>query len=828
MINDSTASTPSVLSLSKLDFCRSNVKCLHCGQPVPDLESHSRTDERFCCEGCRSVYTIIQSHGMGRFYDFRNEGLWKGSQPKSTLKHYTEFDDPTFLRTHCKPTENEVFETQFYLEGVHCAACVWLVEKLPNMVFGVVRSHLNLRTSILSLKWHAASVKLSEIAQKLDKLGYPPHPAKNNTTRSLRIREDRQHILRLGVAGALAGNIMLMAIAMYAGLFTGIQAEYNSLLRWASMLLGWISLLGPGKVFFNGAWSAIVSRTPHMDLPIALGLGVGGITGTFNTLFERGDIYFDSLAVLVFLLLIGRWIQYRQQRKVEDAVELLFSMTPSSCKRLENGEVREISIESLRQGDLVEVTAGQIIPGDGNVVNGQSNIDESLLTGESKPRSIGVKDSVYAGTINVSSIVRVRIKEIGMDTRVGKLMKMVEEGIRNKSPIVMVADRMAGVFTVAVLLVAASTFGIWWWMNLPLQAANHTIALLIVACPCALGLATPLALAVTIGRAAKRKILIKGGNVLEHLSRKGTVFFDKTGTITAGKMSLFHWHGAEDVKSMVAAVEAQTSHPIARAFLEKFSIAEFKAHSVIQDAEGGISGKVANQDVLIGSCSFMRKRNITLPDWASTNIQAYLKEALTPVIVAVEGHVKATAAFGDPIRTDAQNTLSELYCLGWEAEILSGDHPDIVRSVANALGVPENKAKGGLTPEEKLRIVNQRKKRELVVMIGDGVNDAAALSSADVGIAIRSRTDVSLTAADISLVDPRLSSVVELIRASRRTVRGIRRNLIASLSYNITAVSLAGLGYINPLVAAVLMPLSSFTVVSFTLAAKTFDRPLCR
>ena len=209
MINESTVSLPTALSGSNNEIDLGASECLHCGLPVPNCESEVRDADRFCCQGCRTVYTIIQSHGMGRFYDFRTEGLWKGRQPKSTLKRYIELDDPTFLKNHCHSMGEGVFETQFYLEGVHCAACAWLVEKLPKMVAGVVISYLNLRTSIVSLKWYASSVNLSEIARKLDDLGYPPHPAKNHKTRSIRIREDRRHILRIGVAGALAGNIML-------------------------------------------------------------------------------------------------------------------------------------------------------------------------------------------------------------------------------------------------------------------------------------------------------------------------------------------------------------------------------------------------------------------------------------------------------------------------------------------------------------------------------------------------------------------------------------------------------------------------------------------
>ncbi|MCY2986736.1 MAG: heavy metal translocating P-type ATPase metal-binding domain-containing protein, partial [Planctomycetota bacterium] len=545
-------------------------RCTHCGLPVPRGLLDATRAEQFCCAGCRAVYAMLQGCGLERFYRLRDATDAEPEPARTTDRQYREFDDPVFRNLYCQPTGDGLQTCELYLEGVHCAACVWLVEKLPRVAPGVVEARLDLRRSLVRICWVDSQISLARIARTLDSLGYPPHPAKDAQARTRRKQEDQRFLIRIGVAAACMGNVMTLAFALYGGVFTGIEAQYSQLFRWTSMVFGLIALAGPGNLFLRGAWAALRTRTAHLDVPIALGLTAGGLAGTANAIAGRGEIYFDSLTMLVFLLLVGRWIQRRQQRWANDALELLFSLTPTAARRVAADGVREVPIEAIGPGDLVEVRAGDAIPTDGVVVAGQSTVDQSLLTGESRPMLVLPEDRVQAGTVNLGARLLVRVEAVGDQTRVGKLVRLVEECSRNRAPLVQFADRVAGRFVVVVLALSAITLGLWLWRE-PARAIDHAVALLIVTCPCALGLSTPLAVSVALGRAARRRILIKGGAALERLAQRGTIVLDKTGTLTAGRTTVVSWFGDDGAKPLVVALETHSAHPLARALVAAFA-----------------------------------------------------------------------------------------------------------------------------------------------------------------------------------------------------------------------------------------------------------------
>ena len=663
------------------------------------------------------------------------------------------------------------------------------------------------------------------MARALDSLGYTPHPGRDGETRAMRRREDRTFLIRIGVAGAAAGNVMVLAFALYGGLFSGIEAEFAGYFRWMSMLLGVLSLAWPGSVFFRGAWAALRTRTAHLDLPIALGLAAGGVMGTINTLRGAGEVYFDSLTVLVFLLLVGRWIQRQQQRWAADAVQLLYTLTPAFARRIEveGGPAREVPLEAVARGDLLEVRAGDTIPVDGIVEHGTSRVDQALLTGEPRPAAVSAGSRVAAGTLNLAAALHVRASATGADTRVGRLMALVEQSSRRRTPIVQFADGLAGRFTIALIALATLTLGVWLWLD-PGQAAEHTAALLIVACPCALGLATPLAVAVAIGRAARQGILIKGGDPLETLSRRGLVLFDKTGTLTQGRACLVRWVGDATAQPLVAALEAHSSHPIAEALCAAFGEESPLPTTDVMHASGaGVEGLVAGRRVRVGSIEYVPEPARAACDWLNEAVAQCVADGLTPVVVCVDGTVAALAAVGDAVRPDAREAIAALRARGWRVGILSGDHPQVVEAVARQVGIDPRSAHGHVSPEAKLAAVENARRAGPVVMVGDGVNDAAALSAASVGIAVQGGAEASLAAAHVYLNQAGLGPVVALLGASRRTFRAIRRCLATSLTYNAVGALLAITGVINPLIAAVLMPLSSFTVLSIALGARTFS-----
>ncbi|HVT82087.1 MAG TPA: heavy metal translocating P-type ATPase [Phycisphaerae bacterium] len=816
------------------------ISCAHCNLPVPAGLVDPAAPLQFCCHGCRTVYGVIHACRLDQYYALlqrdREVGADESAPAKTTGKAYREFDDPHFLDFHAPlNAERGTRTVEFYLEGVHCAACVWLVEKLPAVLPGVLEARLNLGQALVRITWVAGvkdekrgkdegAVTLSRIARALDSLGYPPHPARSTTARQIRTLTDRRQLIRIGVAGACAGNTMLLGTALYAGLFAAMDPAYVALFRVLSAVIGMVALCWPGSVFFKGAWAAIRTRTPHLDLPIALGLGAGGIAGTINTVRGTGEIYFDSLSVLVFLLLVGRFLQHRKQATADDAVELLFSLAPMSAHRVAaDGTVSDVPIAAIHLGDTVEVLAGESAPVDGEIIAGATTVDESLLTGESFPKTLGAGAVMHAGTTNIASPVRLRVQATGIATRVGKLMRLVTEAARRKAPVILLADRIAGRFLIAVITIAVATFAYWFLRGSP-AAADHAVAVLIVACPCALGLATPLAVTVAIGRAARRGILIKGGDALERLAKPGLLLLDKTGTLTAGEISLQFWEGCEAIKPLVAAIEGHATHPLARAFVKALGATTLAAADVQQDMAGGISGTVEGRRLLIGSPAFVAAHCGAIAASWEQAVKRCLSRGLTPVLVAERGTVVAVAGFGDTVRPDARPALDRLRAQGWQIGILSGDHPDIVYRVAEQLEIDPTHAQGGLTPEQKLAHVRQAlaAASRPVVMVGDGVNDAAALAAATVGIAVHGGAEASLAAAGIYLTKPGLGAIVDAVSAARSTLRVIRRSLAASITYNIFAVSLALTGLINPLVAAVLMPISSITVLSLAFSVRTF------
>jgi len=805
-----------------------DVYCAHCGLPVPLGLIDETHDEQFCCNGCRTVYRVIHGCGLDRFYNLRGATDAEVTPAQITDRQYGEFDDPVFEDLYIEQSSSETFVTELYLEGVHCAACVWLVEKLPQVLPGVVEARLDMRRSLVRIRWDAQQVSLSRIARMLDSLGYPPHPAKDKRARELRRKEDHRFLIRIGVAAVCAGNVMTLAFALYGGVFTGIETQYSNLFRWSSMVFGLIALVWPGNLFFRGAWAALRTRTAHLDLPIALGLMAGGMAGTVNAILGRGEIYFDSLTVLVFLLLVGRWIQRRQQRWASDSIELLFSLTPTSARRVDGDRTTDVPIEAIGPGDVIEVRAGESVPTDGIVLDGRSSVDQSLLTGESRPIAVATGDTVHAGVVNVAACLQVRVEAIGEHTRVGKLMRLVEECSLSKAPIVQLADRIAGWFVAVVLALAATTLGVWLWFD-PSQAVDNAVALLIVTCPCALGLATPLAVTVAVGRAARRGILVKGGEVLELLAERGTILLDKTGTITAGRTTVLSWVGDEQAKSLVAALEAHSAHPIAAALVAALNSEEQAAvwptptvTDVQQMPEGGLIGNVDGRNLTVGSSGFVRSRGVPIPPDILAAEREAVARGLSPVLVTIDNRCVAAVGLGDSIRDDVRGAIDEIKRVGWEVHILSGDHPEVVEAVGRELGIPDQHALGGATPENKVDYVGTAIREGRVVMVGDGVNDAAALSAATVGIAVHGGAEASLSAADVYLNRPGVAPIVDLVRAASRTLRTIRRSLAVSLCYNAIAASLAVCGVIGPLVAAILMPISSFTVLALAYASPTF------
>ncbi len=791
--------------------------CAHCALPVPAAQRNAQTIEQFCCAGCRTVHAALREWGLQSGWEQRLREADAAPRPAcSSGRDFEEFDDPAMLSA-CGEIRDERGRAELYLEGVHCAACAWLVERLPRAVPGVISARLDLTRGVVEVCWEARRTSLAAVARGLDRFGYPPHPARAGEN-DRRRKEDRGDLIRLGVAGAIALNLMGIAFALYGRWFHGMDAATSAFLRVISCGLGALSLAWPGRIFLRGAWTALRARAPHLDLPIALGLLAGWFGGTWNVLRGEGEVYFEGLGMLVFLLLAGRFLQRRQQRRAHDSLALLHALAPSVARRrTTQGAWQSVPASALRPGDAVEVLAGETVPADGRILEGNADFDLALLTGESLPVGLQPGDCAYAGTISLSARVVVEVASAGAQTRVGRIAAMVSRAASERAPVVQLTDRLAGYFAAITVVLAGLTA--WFARDLGgTVALDRAVALLIVACPCALGLATPLALTASIGRAARRGILVKGGTALERLAQPGWLLLDKTGTLTEGRLHLAAWSGDVRGAELLAALEVGVAGPYAAALRELSVVND--SPPIVEHARHwpgrGVSGQVEGSALLAGSPAFLAEHGVLVPAAA---VESAVAAGRTPVALAVDGNCVGVAELSDRLRVGAADTLRALRDRGWELRLLSGDHPRVVAAVAAELGLPPESAQGGLSPEEKLNAVRAARAAsggQSVVMVGDGINDAAALAAADVGIAVHGGAEASLEAADVHLSAPGggMAALDELFTSARGTMRTIRLCLGVSLAYNLLGAALAAVGMISPILAAVLMPLSSLTVTA--------------
>jgi len=795
------------------DAAPSPAACWHCALPVPDVRHDPEGTPRFCCAGCHAAWSILHELGLGRYYRLAER---RGTAVASSGHSFEQFDHASFQTHYVTHAADGLATTELYLEGVHCTSCVWLVERVPLTLDGVVEARLDVAHRRVHLVWDERHTSLSSIAKLLDQLGYRAHSCRGRDAARRRRSEDRGLLIGIGVAAALAINVMILALALYSGWFSGMDRDTERYFRWMSLMLTAPALLWPGRVFFRSAWAALRARTLHMDLPIAVALGAGFSRGTINTITDRGPIYFDGVTALIFLLLVGRFLQQRAYRAAVDSAELLHALTPASARVIEDAVTRHVPVEALVPGMSLEVLAGDTVAADGLVVDGDSEIDLSLLTGESRPQRVTTGSQVWAGTLNRNARLVVRIERTREQSRVGRMLQEVELAAQRRAPIVHTADRLAGRFVGVVFALAVITYAVWRTID-PAAALDNAIALLIVTCPCALALATPLAMTVAIGRAARMGILIKGSNAIEALSRPSTLVLDKTGTLTEGRSTLVSWSGSDDLKPLVAALERHASHPLARGFLDAWRpLPNLQATSVVSVPGCGITGVVAGRRVAVGTRTFAGASNPGALHDAGSG-------AHTPAWVAVDGRIEGVAWFADSIRPDAPATLARLRARGFHLRLLSGDSPEVVDAIGRELGFAAADRRGGATPESKLRAIEGLAEQGTVVMVGDGVNDAAAIARASVGIGVRGGAEASLAAADVFITTPGLAGLADLVDGSTRTLGVIRWALGVSLMYNLLGATLAMAGVINPLIAAIMMPVSSLTVVLIAWLGRSFE-----
>ena len=808
------------------------VACAHCGLEVPPAQVREGEPHQFCCGGCRQVYDVIHAWGYDQYYRLVDEQRGALEPARVTGRDFADFDDARRQDEAGRSLGPDRRSARLYLEGVHCAACVWLVEKLPEALPGVRSVRLNLSNSVAEIEWEPGRVALSSVGRALDRLGYTPHVHAGAKANDARRAEDRALLVKVGVAAACAMNLMFLQGALYAGEASGMAASYQAFFRWLALGVSLPVMLFSARPFFQTALAGLRARMVHVDLPIALALVVGFTYSALNVP-GRGPLYFDSLAALVAALLGARQVQRHAQRTALERADSLRGAAFVEFARRLTGEgltapAVEVPVEALVPGERVEVRSGELVPVDGVVLSGRSSLDNAVLTGESRPVAVAEGDPVSAGATNLGGRLVVRVDAAGAGTRAGALYALVQEALARRPAVLALTDRLARRFVQAVLALTLVTAALWASSGVDV-ALERVVALLVITCPCALGLAIPLAVSVALMRGARAGLFVKNPDALQRLRHVHTVLLDKTGTLTEGRATVVRWQGDEAAAGLAVALEAQSTHAVAQAFRTAFGRRVDVARAVddVREQPGrGIAGRVDGRAVAVGRLDFVRDQGAEVPDVLAAHADDLLADGQSPVYVAVDGRVAGVGGVDDPLRADATSTLQRLRALGLRVRVLSGDHPVVVARVAAQLGVAPSDAVGGLSPEQKrdavaaLAALPDRK--GAIVMVGDGVNDAAALALADVGVAVLGGAGASIVAADVVLTRPGVAPLLDLLDGARRVRGVIGRNLAFSLAYNAAGAALAVAGLVGPLVAAVLMPLSSLSVTLMSALTPTF------
>jgi len=807
------------------------VRCFHCGLPAAAdtrvTAEVAGAERAFCCTGCKSVCEAIHAAGLEGFYRRTPEGevLGPPPEPPGQLAVY-DLDE---VQQEYVGDLGEHREINLLVEGIHCAACVWLIENGLAAVPGVEEARVNLTGRRLRVKWDSGRLKLSAILKRLAELGYAAMPFDPDAAEGALKRQNRALLYRMAFAGFAAMNLMWISIALYAGADEG---EFRGLFQWIGLIIATPTLVYSGWPFFRGAWRGLRRLNLTMDLPIAIGASITYLYSFYVTAGGSGHVYWDTVVNFVFVILVGRYLEAISKRQAVSSTQRLLDLQPKVATVLRDGAESIVPIRAVRADDLVLVRPGETIPVDGEVLDGQSDVDEAMLTGESEPVRRGPGDSVAAGTLNGAGVLTLRVSALLRDTALGRIIGLVEDAQASKAPIQCTADRIVPWFVGVTLGLALITFGVWLQQDLE-KALMAATAVLIITCPCAFGLATPMAIAVASGVGARHGILVKNGAVLEGLSDIDHFVFDKTGTLTEGRPAVTRVDGAgpawtpeqdtaaltagqRRVLALAAALERRSEHPVAHAVVELAVAASVVTDRLqvtgIQVTPGaGIGGRVDGHAVHIGTAAWLTGSGVVLLDDSPPAGEADGRDGAL-VHCAVDGRECMRLRIQDRLRADAAAVVGQLRRDGIRVTMLTGDRRAAAERIAAQLGDIEVIAE--VLPEDKDRVITELQQGgHRVAMVGDGINDAPALVRADVGIAVGSGTDVSIASADIVLMSSDLMRVRDAGALARRTLRAIRQNIGLSIAYNVVMVPLAMAALVTPLVAAVSMPLSSLAVI---------------
>lgn len=794
--------------------------CYHCGLPLVPGSVYCGElggDERaFCCPACRAVAETIYNSGLGNFYRY-NQPSGQATETSLVEESFARLDDPDIYRQYVTTEQGDgagLARTTLIIGGIHCAACIWLLEKYLAALPGVESVAVSQVDQTAYIRWHPEALSLSRLFRAIAGLGYEPQFYLPDALSEFHAGESRKLLRRLGVAGLAMMQVGMFAIALYAGAMQDIEAVYRDYLRWISALVATPVVLYSAQPFFIGAWRGIRHRSPGMDIPVAVAIAIAYLASLRATFTGTGEVYFDSVAMFTFLLLTGRFLEQRARRRGTTIQSDLNSLLPALVTRVDStGEgsgSETIPLRNVAVGDHILVKAGQVLPVDGTVVAGGGDVSESQLTGEFIPIARAMGDEVLAGSLLESGTVTLCAQSVGANLKLQTINTLLAKAQLSKPRVAQLADRLASVFVVGVLGVALATWCYWRFFSAePGQAFWIMLSVLVVSCPCALSLATPAALTAAAHRLRQSGLLVTNGNVWERVSAITDVICDKTGTLTRGTLSIdeivpLSCDDRAQCLAIAAALEQFSDHPIARAF-HAADIGVQLARAVQVDEGRGVQAELGGVIYRVGKPCFVAELGCTVPDFPAAG-------GLWILLGSSAGAL-CWFSLKDCLRDDADQCVMALKALGFRLHMLSGDSSGGAERLAQELGFDECRA--GVSPEGKLEYVHQLQQQgRCVMMLGDGVNDIPVLAAADISVAMTNASNLAKTQADAIALSGQLMSLVGLLTLSRSTRRVIFQNLCWALSYNVLAIPLAAMGWVPPWAAAIGMSLSSLVVVS--------------
>jgi Cu+-exporting ATPase len=787
----------------------SKVKCTHCHLEF-DEEVMIKEDGNlyFCCNGCQGVYHLLKDDGLDSFYDKMGNNTI--APPLEIKDDSSNFDMDSFKQRYIKTTPDGFSQIDLIIEGIHCAACIWLNEKVLHDTPGILDASINFTNNKAKIVWDEDTIKLSQIIDKIRSIGYNAYPYDKSEGEIKSTKKSRDYMLRMSVAIFCSMNIMMIDVAKYTGFFTGMEDDMVKLVHFAEFIFSTPVLFFSGWIFFKGAYFGLKNKIINMDFLVSSGATLTYIYSLYILFGGVGNSYFDSVAMIITFVLVGKYLEVLGKKGAVDTMDKIKSQIPLEATIIEDDGKKVVPLDQIKVGDIIEVKTGEKASVDGELITTSATFDQSSISGESLPVLKKQNDIIYSGTINTSNVIRYKATKDYANSTLNTIVTLLEDSLASKPQIENTTNELSKYFSIAILTLAILSFIGWYIYNGSFEnALIITISVIVIACPCALALATPIASLVGVSWLAQKGLLFKEAKFIETFAKATTVVLDKTGTLTNGNLSVINSNIKDldqDQLDLLYSLLDSSNHPVSKSvkqyLLDNYTdLKNIDLENIEQIPAVGLKATYKNLELFGGKISDAKEYEYTTYSFTINN------------------KLLVTFELEDKIKDDAKQLIEYFKQNNIESIMLTGDNEKVAQKIANKIGIESYHAQ--LTPIQKADYINKLKEQnKIVVMVGDGINDALALSRSDIAIAMGNGADISIAISDVVILNDSLKGLQDSFYISKRTFSFIKQNLTISLIYNIITIPIAIAGYVIPLVAALSMSLSSLLVVGNSMRIK--------